>query len=449
MLKAPMENQEPIMTSFYGVPLGADLVIPDKNKNIARAASREASEREMAYMRALSAPPSRNVGLPPIKSPNVSQDFTSQIASLDNTIFERGVAVDRAALVGLGQARFQDLLKADYAVKQHQRVGCNVDLTSWPEVKYAFQQLSALRAAAVPPRKSAEIAYGHGIDREQAAAFNEFADLWKAFGAGEPECVRNCLAFYDTFASLAFGVSLLDRLANDGRVHSHCFTGGSGNKVALFDHWREVVRGSLLSVTLPDALWHVVTWLSNERQTKPDTRELARAYYNTRLPSSRQVQTVEAVLAGVLLGHTGWSLWEFVGGVTHTSQPPERLAEWRNHFVRSCPGIARFHDEIKAAFYKPVGMNAYEAHQQFDAAGHRAFIDKTVQGFLNLASAVASLAIESVCSNALVARFQTELWLETKKPPRNSLRGRIEASLSDTFPGSTFTLQISEGSNNQ
>jgi len=387
--------------------------------------------------------------LPPIKSPKVAQDFTAQIASLDDAIFECGLAVDRTALVALGQARFQDLLKADYTVKQHQRVGCNFDLTSWPQVKYAFQQLSALRAAAVPPRKTAEIYAGRGNDREQAAAFNGYADLWKAFGAGEPECVRNCLAFYDTFASLAFGLSLLDRVANDGRVHSHFFTGGSGNKVALLDHWREVVRGSLLSVTLADALWHVVTWLGTEHNPKPDTRELARAYYNTRLPSTRQVQTVEAVLSGFLLGHTGWSLWEFVGRVTRTSQPPERLTEWRNHFVRSCPRVAGFHDEIKAAFYKPVGMNVYDAHQQFDAAGHRAFIDKTVQGFLNLASAVASLAIESVCSNALVARFQTELWLETKESPPNSLRGRVEASLADTFPGSTFTLQISEGSNNQ
>src|SRR6266550_3412291 len=274
--------------SFYATPFppyGASMISPGEQKAASEAAVREASEREMAYIRALGAPPTRNVGLPPIKSPKVAQDFTSQIASLDDAIFERGVGVDHAALVALGQTRFQDVLKADSAVKQHQRVGCNVDLTSWPQVKYAFHQLSALRAAAVPPRKSAEIAYGHGKDREQAAAFNGYADLWKAFGAGEPECVRNCLAFYDTFASLAFGLSLLDRVANDGRVHSHFFTGGSGNKVALLDHWREVVRGSLLSVTLADALWHVVAWLSNEQSPKPDTRELARAYYNTRLPS--------------------------------------------------------------------------------------------------------------------------------------------------------------------
>lgn len=429
----------------YGVPIGTEFSPPLHSKDVSKALSHEAAEREMALMRALSGPSGHKPGLPPIKAPVVPSDFAERIAQLDNTIYQRGVAVDRAKLVEVGKARFQELLERDYRVREFQRIGGTVDLTSWPQVQRAFQELSALVATAVPPRKSVEISAGQGKDREAAAAFNDFRDLWKALGASEPVALRNCLKFHDRFVSLVFGQSLLDRLEEDGRAHSHFFCGGRGRRVELFNDWLEVLQGQLVSVTLPDTIWHLVAWLAGEQNPKPDTLDLARVWFKVRCPSAAQLRVVQSVLDGFLLGHSAWTLWEFVGRATRTVQAQEQLAEWRNQFAKSYRHIEQFHDELRAAFYKPIGMNAFEAHQQFDAAGHRVFIHRTIQGLLDLVSAVTALAIETTCADALVARFQDRLLLEVNKPPSKTLlRESVQEQLSVSFLDTAFEVEITE-----
>ena len=435
-----MQN-EPIVS--YGVPLGAEPILPH-TKAHAATASREASEREMDYLRALNQTPSRQTTQPPpFKEPTLPEDFQQRLETLDKAIFGRGIAIDGDKLLAVGKTRFAQLLELDHTVRDSQRIGIIVDLTSWPSVAQAFQMLNALHASEVPRVKNSEIYAGHGKERQQAAVFNGFDDLWKARSAGEPETVRNVLAFYDAFASLVFGQSLFVDVDVDNRVRNRFFAGGRGRKVELFETWRAILRGSLVTVRLPDALWHVVAWLCNERTPKPDTIEVARSWFNARVPNHQQFRIVQAVLNGFALGHTGWTLWNYVGHATRTSQPQELLNEFHKQLAASFPRITGFHHDLKAAFYTDVGMNARDSHRQFDPARHRAFIDGTVQGLLDIASAVSALAVEATCANALVARFQNQLLLEVKKPP-NSLRGRIESDLSETFPQTAFAVEVKE-----
>ena len=413
-------------------------------KQIATAASREAAEREQAYVDALNRerrPSPFNP--PPLKGPVLASDSPGQAAALDQKIFERGVAVDRAGLFALGKARFQELLEADHVARETQRISGNVDLASWPQVAFAFQQLSALHATSVPRRKSGEISSGVGKDREQAAAFNGFADLWKALGAGEPATVRNVYAFHNAFMSLVFGQSMLDRLSKDGRVHSHFFCGGRGRKVELFKQWIGVLQGSFLSVTLPDALWHVVAWLCNEQTPMPDKTDVARSWLNVRCSTKAQLRVIQSILDGFARGHTGWSQWEFVGRATRTVHAEERLSGWTNELRRSYPRIAQFHAESEAAFYHDIGGRAFDVHRQFDATRHRAFIDRAIQRLLDYTFALLALGIEEMFPGAVVARFEGSVLTQGNLKLEDS-RTQIMRRLQAAFPHSTFHLEFTE-----
>ncbi len=411
----------------------------EQNENV-QAASREAVERDHALIRAMNrSSNTRTAELPQLRAPVLPEDFTEQTAQLDNMIFERGIGIDRERLLTLGTERFQELLELDHAARKDQRITIAVDLADWRQVEGAFYQLHALRATAVPRRTDLEIGYGKAKDRGQAAAFNGFADLWKALDAGEPETVRNCLAFHDGFESLAFGRSLLDRLSKDGRCRSRFFAGGHGRRVELFDNWREVLQAPLVSVTLPDALWSIVGWLANEQTPRPDTQELARRWFNIRLPTQPQIRTVEAVFNGFLLGRTGWSLWEYVGQATRTVEHQSQLAERCLQFGKEYPRIRGFHEGIKTAFDREVRDGPATSHRELDAVRYRAFTDVTIQGLLDCVSAVLALALTENGA-VVVARFQEQMLCEGKPKQRAKLSARLAAA----FPGSSFTVEVSE-----
>jgi hypothetical protein len=80
----------------------------------------------------------------------------------------------------------------------------------------------------------AENVAGSGKEKDSARKVTSFDDMWKV-SASEPNAVRNVYAFRDAFESLVFAQSLLERLSDDGKVHSPFFTGGSGAKVRYFE----------------------------------------------------------------------------------------------------------------------------------------------------------------------------------------------------------------------
>src|SRR5437763_12167720 len=164
-----MQN-EPIVS--YGVPLGAEPILPH-TKAHAATASREASEREMDYLRALnrSGPPTPNEP-PPFKKPTLPKNFEQQIGMLDDNIVKRGIAVDGGKLLALGKTRFAQLLELDHTVRDSQRIGIIVDLTSWPPVQQALHIRNALHASEVTRVQNSEIYAGDGRARQQAAVIN-------------------------------------------------------------------------------------------------------------------------------------------------------------------------------------------------------------------------------------------------------------------------------------
>src|SRR5262249_13791941 len=160
----------------------------------------------------------------------------------------------------------------------------------------------------------------------------------------------------------------------------------------------------------------------------PVVRGLGRELYGCRAPDGQQIRTVEALLDGFALGFTDWALWEFVGRRTRSVNPlPGQLDEWRKELARRYRRIGNFQSELRPAFDRNVGANAYEAHQQFDGSSYRSFVDGAIGKLSNVLGAIVGLTIEAAAEGALLARFDDWLLLE-RKPPK-FLEARIESEL--------------------
>jgi hypothetical protein len=398
------------------------------------AASREAAEREAAFLRALSPPQMRQQAPPPLRGPALPDDFDA--AEIDEQILGRGVAFDRDKLLTLGRQRFSELLEADKKVRSFQRVLFN-DLTSWPSVVSSFAAVTPFRAAAVPRRTTAEALAGRGSDKESAAAISGFDDLWKL--TGEPETVRNVVAFHDEFERLCFGQSLLQNIDSDGRVRSRLFVGGSGRKVALFDQWLSVLAGQHYKVKLTHPLWTLVSWIAGETPL-PGPGKLAIEWIGVRAPSPAQIRLAESVVDGFVRGLRSWGLWEHVGANSRVSLDLAQLETWTKQLSKRYPAIARFHDEIESRFWRSVSTgfgSTYEQHRVSDEPACRAYLESEFARLLDQASLIAAQTIGAGC----VARFDDWLLVEGKiKPSADKIANKLRAA----FPGGNFQVEITQ-----
>jgi hypothetical protein len=104
--------------------------------------------------------------------------------------------------------------------------------------------------------------------------------------------------------------------------------------------------------------------------------------------------------------------------------------------------VTTFHEEHRAGFYRDVSPGDVRyAHREFDHARYRAFIDRTVQTFLDQLSALLALAIDETFPGAVVARFQGAVLLEGDKHPMDK-RASIGKQLAAAFPA--FQLELEE-----
>ena len=418
----------------------------DRVENVAgyehasRMASNEAAEREQAYVRALNRPASPAPMLPIPKAPVLPDDFWQRLTALDEATCRKGVAVSRDKLLALGRERFEELLQSDRAARHLSRIITTLpDLSSWASVRQHFG-MSGVLQTLIRARSDSEIIAGAGKDRERAARISGFEDLWKA--APEPQDVRHILAFRNVFEGLCFGVSLLDRIGSDGRVRSHLFVGGSGAKVAYFDEWTSVLQGSHFKVMLVDPLFQLLAWLANEKTPLVEPLDWAKETFGLRAPARAEVELGEAVTEAFVLGHSGWSLWDFVGRQTRQAINEERLDGWRNELARRYPAIQCFHEQCSAAFVRPVS-EAGSSYWQRDDQSYRTFIERTVRTLSNQLSAVTALAIDETCPGTLAARFADWLLCEGGRKPKSvPTSERIERRLCEAFPGSRFRVEI-------
>jgi hypothetical protein len=194
-------------------------------------------------------------------------------------------------------------LELDHAARESQRIiGTAADLTTWPDVLYAFQSAGSI--APVPLRKTSEVAAGTGRDRDSAREVTDFRDLWK-FAQSQPQAVRSVYAFRDCYESLIFGQSLLERIGKDDRVRSHAFTGGSmGPAGRVLTDWLPALKSKNFRLIIENPLWSVVHWLCAE-ETLPAGNDLASQWLGVRAPSRSEIKLVTAVVDGFLLGHQG------------------------------------------------------------------------------------------------------------------------------------------------
>jgi hypothetical protein len=419
--------------SHYGVPFGTEVSLPQHSTEVSEAISREAGERDLAMLRAMNPPTFEASTKPSIREPELPADFASNAARLDREIVDRGIAVDREKLLALGKERFARLLEADRLARDEQRVfGTRTDFTRFESVQFA---LAGAFAAAIPRRRHAEILSGHGADREAAAQISSFNDLWKL--ASEPRAVRAVHQFRDEFESLVFARSLLEQIGDDNRVRSRFFVGGSGRKVALFSDWLAVLE-PLVSVTVRGALFSIVSWLANEKQPSVGVLQLAQEISGARVPRLHEIRLAQALFSGFLLGYDGWELWDYVGSRTRCAPDFEALVHWRKVLSKRFRAIGDFHAELASRFYRDIGTRE-GAHRQLDATAHQRFVDQTVNGCLNVVSALVAIAATDAQP---VARFQNSILLEGKTP--KFLQARIESELATAFPSSTFSVAISE-----
>ena len=435
-------SQPIIRTTYGGPPPDTHVFEPPRSEHAAAsAASREASQREMALQQALNRPGPPLAKVPSLKQPLLPADFQSRLDALDEEIHGRGIAVSKERLLALGKERFQDLLAKDGAARSLQRVvGARVDLSSWASVEQAFASVNAL-LTKVPRRKNAEILAGKGKDREEAAKISGFGDLWKA--QQEPQSVRDVYAFHDVFASLVFGQSMLDQLASDGRVRAYTFAGSGRPKAGYFADWLSVLDGPHFKVVIAQPLWHLLAWLTHET-TPLEPATLAREWFGVRSPSREQERLCAAVLEAFLLDFREWALWQHVGRITRQANEYRDLEAWRGDLAKCYPAISDFHDVIRTYFWREVGGNVYDARHEFDEAGYRQFIDRNVRTLSNRLSGLTALTIEELLPNACVARFQDSIVCKGNKPKAVPTAEKIERKLLAAFPSARFNIGIGE-----
>jgi hypothetical protein len=400
------------------------------------AASREEATREAAYLQALSGIPTMPHQPPlQLRQPVLPSDFADALDRFDNEIFARGIAVNRGKIVALGRKRFQELLALDRAARVEQRViGTNCDLTSWPSVADAFVNVNAL-SAGIPRRKTAEVWTGAGEDREQAGQFSGFADLWKS--TSEPRAVRAVFAFHDKFASLLLGMSMLDRISDDGNLRSRFFAGGKD--AGVFTEWLGVIEQPHIAVTLLDPLGDLICWLAGETTPAPRPLEFAKDLFGVRAPSNEQIRVAAAMWRAFVLGYvSAWDIWNFVGRETRVRTDPSTPEIWRKGLAMRYPGVERFHVALRDYFYKPVEGNQF----QFDERAHRLFIDANIRKLANRVTGIVAMAVEEVLPQSVVARFFDSILAATDDRSRQKLDSCVYEKVAKAFPRSDFQFRI-------
>jgi hypothetical protein len=307
-------------------------------------ASAEAGEREMALNQAMAGGGRTSaLELPTLRAPKLAKDFQARLDELDEAIHQRGVAVDRDKLLELGKEQFTRLLSLDRAARELQRITRpSTDLGVWSSVQFSFQQAGAW-ITSVPRRRTAEVNSGSGLDREEAGRLGSFGDLWKI--SGSQPTVSAIYQFHDQLISLIFGQSLLERLNDDGRARSYSFANGSETKAALFRQWLAVLDHPHFTVKLTDPLWHIVSFWAGERTPAPT--DLAQVFLGVRAPSASQLLLCEAMWGGFLLGHSGWSLWDYVGRHARQAVDVKLLEQWRQALGARFPAVAGFHAGLR------------------------------------------------------------------------------------------------------
>jgi hypothetical protein len=426
---------EPRTTTTYGYPLTPVEPLEQAHKAVAAAASKEASEREMAYLRDLSGMPTTPQQPPPeLRQPSLPNGFADALDRFDDEIFSRGIAVSRDKLIELGRKRFGELVSLDRAARQEQRViGTNIDLSSWPSVAYAFTNAGALNTG-IRPRKTSEAWTGAGEDRERAAQFSSFSDLWKS--VTEPRAVRYIGAFRDKFESLVFGLSMFDRIS-DGRLRSKFFS--QGKPAGSFADWLSVLEPHV-AVTLLDPIGSLVCWIANEKNPPVRPLEYAKELFGVRAPSVEQIRIAAALWHAFALGYANpWDIWNFVGRETRVRTETITLEAWRNDLARRYPAVEQFHRELHDSFYVAIGGNQY----RFDERAHRLFIDANLRKLANRLSAVVAMATEDALPESVVARFSDSILAAADQVRHKAkLDAAVSAKVQAAFPRSSFVFRI-------
>jgi hypothetical protein len=342
-------------------------------------------------------------------------------------------------LIQLGRKRFLDLLALDRQARTEQRViGTNCDFTSWPSVAYAFTNAGALNTG-IRPRKTSEAWAGSGEDRERAGQFSSFSDLWKS--VTEPRAVRHIFAFHDKLESLIFGMSLLERASDDGKIHNKFFS--SGKPAGRFADWLAVLEQPCIAVTLLDSIGDLVAWVANERTSAPRPLEYAKELFGIRAPSVGQIKVATAFWRAFCLGYVSpWDIWDYIGRETKIRTETTALERWRADLLRQYSRIAQFHNELRSYFFKPLGGNQF----RFDEGTHRFFLNGNIRKLSNRLSAVVALAVEEALPlpGAVVARFADSILAVTTNRVKHKakLDAYIYQKLQAAFPRSDVQLRI-------
>jgi len=209
--------------------------------------------------------------------------------------------------------------------------------------------------------------------------------------------------------------------------------------VPLFADWLSALQGAHYKVAIGDPLFSVLAWLSGDRTPVPDPLDLARYWSNARVPSEKQIQLAKSIWSGFLLDYRSWDLWNYVGRHSRQAIDMRCLEAWRAELGKRFPRIARFHEEMRARFWKSAGADYY----QFDERAYFLFVDEQIDTFLTQVSALAAQAVEQTAKGACVGRFQDWLLCEGNKH-KAVLPERVTEKLEAAFSGSTFHVTLGE-----
>jgi hypothetical protein len=376
-----------------------------------------------------------------------------KVAGLVAAIDQRGLLLNRSALIDRGKEKFEELLELNR--QSRKQLPLHVEATSFAQLNGWCTNLFPSQVPKLDPglqwrgEKLPEYARIRGLD-----------DIWKS----EPDpLVIAIYKHWKAFKSLVFGQSLLDLADGSNCVRSPFWASGlSNDNVITFDPrlellvgWREFIvppQGeTFVVIELQDLLVNVVSWLADDSDlAQADYYSITQELTGLRSPQPQHVQKAQKLVEAFSLGldshlpkdKPAVEVWAYLNGAEGN------LTRVRNQLetvAKRFSATGQWHREAIAASMVPQPTYYDGSTYSFNDAAYRTSIDAAIGGSILRARQLAAVAISEAVhaqeSSQLAAAIGNQLILTSsakgavKQQLVTKLRDTVTQALATAFPG--------------
>jgi hypothetical protein len=381
------------------------------------------------------------------RTPTLPDNLESEFATLLEAIREVGVPLDKAALVANGKR----LLGRSKSFGRSARLylGSVPDLSDWKAVR---QSLGTWHLVT-------------GNDRIEG-----FVDCW---AISQPEAAQ-IYQHWLCNQSLKHGSSLVNKLTEQGRVHSDLFTTSLHPDIEFDDlrtrlfwnDWRAAVRSAngkeFVSIDIRRAIPATVGWMAGDVNLaaflkSPDPwGELAQEWEHLpRIESVTRTQRAQTAIVAtcVMFGPEKPALRNLIGNSSGFNISIERLGARRGDLFTRFPQTRQFLETIKGepghgGFWTPLGN---QGQYEFNETG---YLDRVRESILHrrfLLNAIATRAVsDAIGSDGKIAgAVRDTVLIETSSKAAVRLAEQCASSVrkavAAAFPGFGLVLSVCVG----